>query len=448
MSLLTRAKLGARKCPFSLYSITALQQLSSYSTRTTHFSQKSQQLANPRAQKSSEPSANSSQRTKKQVGSLVVWPKPKEIPYQAKVANFVNLIGHVKTPVRFEASSDGKHFAITLISQENSGEKNSLLIPILFEGDLAHVVTCHVKENDCVFVSGPLSLDRLPFELGDSLGKFHIVAENLNFVEGFKRSTSSKKIGISFSSVEIEKPEAKKIEEVVKREENDDVFSKQWKDALRAKAESLSSEKKDMESSVMQESSNSPKLNTDVKTMSSDSVETKQEKANEKSVESAYKKKDGDQILDLWRDLLKNPLQWWDYRDHKSNGLVKEKFPDFKHKGTGDSLWLNTAPDWVLPGLGKLEFDVKVIRAKQVQGNEGSGQRKSDGKGEDSWRSLVEYPSRWWDNRVGKRYPKSPDFKHKETGEGLWVSDVPDWASSRLPPLKDGNRNMETVQSI
>lgn len=31
---------------------------------------------------------------------------------------------------------------------------------------------------------------------------------------------------------------------------------------------------------------------------------------------------------------------------------------------------------------------------------------------------------------------KAPDFKHKETGEALWMTDSPIWVLSKLPPLK------------
>jgi hypothetical protein len=35
---------------------------------------------------------------------------------------------------------------------------------------------------------------------------------------------------------------------------------------------------------------------------------------------------------------------------------------------------------------------------------------------------------------------KAPDFKHKDTGEALWLNDSPAWVLSKLPPLrsKDG----------
>lgn len=59
---------------------------------------------------------------------LTLWARPRDIPYQAKVANSVNIIGRVKIPVKFESSSVGEHRAATVISLD----KNSLLIPVVF----------------------------------------------------------------------------------------------------------------------------------------------------------------------------------------------------------------------------------------------------------------------------------------------------------------------------
>jgi hypothetical protein len=37
------------------------------------------------------------------------------------------------------------------------------------------------------------------------------------------------------------------------------------------------------------------------------------------------------------------------------------------------------------------------------------------------WQELESNPEKWYDNRVGKKNPKGPDFKRKATGEGLWL---------------------------
>ncbi|KAK6160754.1 hypothetical protein DH2020_004135 [Rehmannia glutinosa] len=48
--------------------------------------------------------------------------------------------------------------------------------------------------------------------------------------------------------------------------------------------------------------------------------------------------------LHLWQVFFANPSEWWDNRNHKSN----PKLPDFKHKDTGEVLWLkDNDPPWV-----------------------------------------------------------------------------------------------------
>ncbi|EOA37013.1 hypothetical protein CARUB_v10010046mg [Capsella rubella] len=52
------------------------------------------------------------------------------------------------------------------------------------------------------------------------------------------------------------------------------------------------------------------------------------------------------------------------------------------------------------------------------------------------WQVFFANPYEWWDNRRNKKYPKQPDFKHKDTGEALWLSsDLPDWITRRLELL-------------
>nr|CAD1841368.1 unnamed protein product [Ananas comosus var. bracteatus] len=48
--------------------------------------------------------------------------------------------------------------------------------------------------------------------------------------------------------------------------------------------------------------------------------------------------------LHLWHVFFANPYEWWDNRQSKPN----RRHPDFKHKGTGEVLWLNPHdPPWV-----------------------------------------------------------------------------------------------------
>ncbi|KAJ8762212.1 hypothetical protein K2173_007368 [Erythroxylum novogranatense] len=49
------------------------------------------------------------------------------------------------------------------------------------------------------------------------------------------------------------------------------------------------------------------------------------------------------------------------------------------------------------------------------------------------WQLFFASPREWWDNRKNKKNPKSPDFKHKITGECLWLSpNDPPWVKRQL----------------
>lgn len=47
-------------------------------------------------------------------------PRPREVPFQAKVSNSVHLIGYVHAPVQFETTADGSSWAATVITQNPS----------------------------------------------------------------------------------------------------------------------------------------------------------------------------------------------------------------------------------------------------------------------------------------------------------------------------------------
>lgn len=63
---------------------------------------------------------------------------------------------------------------------------------------------------------------------------------------------------------------------------------------------------------------------------------------------------------------------------------------------------------------------------------------------EGRWAALFCSPNDFWDNRATKRNPKAPDFKHKETGEALWVESrgTPAWVASSLKEL-DMNKQVD-----
>ncbi|KAL8137292.1 hypothetical protein V2J09_003293 [Rumex salicifolius] len=53
------------------------------------------------------------------------------------------------------------------------------------------------------------------------------------------------------------------------------------------------------------------------------------------------------------------------------------------------------------------------------------------------WQAFFVNPTDWWDNRKNKKNPKYPDFKHKDTGEALWIESRynPPWVKSQLEIL-------------
>jgi hypothetical protein len=49
------------------------------------------------------------------------------------------------------------------------------------------------------------------------------------------------------------------------------------------------------------------------------------------------------------------------------------------------------------------------------------------------WQIFFANPFEWWDRRARKRTANQPDFKHKSTGEALWIrSDDPPWVKKQL----------------
>ncbi|KAI3513964.1 hypothetical protein L1887_12234 [Cichorium endivia] len=313
----------------------------------------------------------------------VTWAKPSEIPWQAKVVNSVNLIGRVKIPVQFETSSDGKNWAGTIISQDDgsksSGSLPSFWIPVIFEGDLAHIATCHLKEKDYVHVSGHLSVDVPPFKLSEVQANVQVMVHSINFVEGFHSNKT-------FTPYKLDSWTTKNSDAAFEQENQSQILN-------------------------VAESS-------------------KVHNSNEAKTFLSAKKFNKQISRASWRDLLTNSTEWDDNREKKRKGLVKHNYPDFKHKVTGDGLWLDGAPPEVLQGIGHLQFNGAPIKPVKVF-DDVPNKAVKDG---DSWKQLVQNPSNWWDNRVDKRNQKSPDFKNKDSGKGLWLSDAPEWVLSSLPP--------------
>ncbi|KAJ0231911.1 Protein OSB1 [Hirschfeldia incana] len=122
--------------------------------------------------------------------------------------------------------------------------------------------------------------------------------------------------------------------------------------------------------------------------------------------------------IHLWEALFANPDEWWDKRRNKKS----PKLPDFKHKDTGEALWLNSeTPVWVTRQL-------ELLDQSKPDGIENSNDDEVY-----LWQVFFANPHEWWDDRKSKTNPRQPDFKHKFTGEALWLSsDVPVWVTRQL----------------
>ncbi|KAK7272772.1 hypothetical protein RJT34_29595 [Clitoria ternatea] len=357
-------------------------------------------------------------------------PKPPLIPFQPKLSNAVNLIGQIVAPLQSETSPDGNAWAATVITRQDSPSSPYLSIPVIFEGDLAHTATSHLKPNDFIHVEGQLTTDPPRFQQHHPLllSNMQLIVQTLNFVQPPNNTTFPKTLPIPKSEEHATKPSRRNIR--AKQNEEPDLLQS-WKDLLDSPIEwwDLRSAKENPEGAAFERKTNGELLFLDSSTskwlqekLESMTFDLKPEP--KQSLTAA--KKDQDSLLNSWTDLVENPGQWCDFRERKHNGLVKPKYPDFKRKDGSVSLWLNQAPSWFLPKLKGLEFYAPDDKSKQAKGS----------KGDLSWNDLVQNPAKWWDNRLHKRNVKAPDFKHKETGEALWLNDSPSWVLAKLPPLK------------
>lgn len=72
----------------------------------------------------------------------------------------------------------------------------------------------------------------------------------------------------------------------------------------------------------------------------------------------------------------------------------------------------------------------EIPQPAQVPGAS-SGDPKADAK----WQRYFANPNDYYDNRANKRNPNAPDFKHKQTGESLWLAGkwpAPEWVLQRF----------------
>ncbi|KAJ7527643.1 hypothetical protein O6H91_16G064700 [Diphasiastrum complanatum] len=104
-----------------------------------------------------------------------------------------------------------------------------------------------------------------------------------------------------------------------------------------------------------------------------------------------------------------------------------------------ETLWINNRfnPHWV---PARLQFQQRKPFAFSTP--RGSGRLfRMEQLWEELWEEFFSDPSQWWDNRLTKKTPKHPDFKHKRTLEGLWVDGWrnPSWVKERMSSMTLGH---------
>ncbi|KAG9456326.1 hypothetical protein H6P81_000834 [Aristolochia fimbriata] len=341
--------------------------------------------------------------------------RPSEIPWQAKIANSVRLTGLVKTPVHLEVLPDNKYWAVTTLVQE---EYPQLLIPIIFEGDLAQIAVLHLRENDLIYVEGKLSGDSPPVAVQQVQTGLQVLAQNLSFVQ---KSNFTKLVA------KVQGHEEKYVQSINFSEKltKSNVNDNHWKDLIANPNQWLDYRKSKINKLVNPKFPDFKSKKTRVGLWLDSAPQWVLQEVNglqfDTEISNGSNTRDsGDAV---WRDLLDNPEQWLDQRLAKLQKLVNPGNPDFKHKVSGMGIWLDHAPQWVLPEIEGRKFSEKSFD-------------------ESSWRDLVTNPNQWLDFRIDKLNrllsEKYPDFKHKISGIGLWLDNAPKWVLLKIKGLKFG----------
>lgn len=130
---------------------------------------------------------------------------------------------------------------------------------------------------------------------------------------------------------------------------------------------------------------------------------------------------------EAWLRLLQEPAGWLDYRALKASGRLDASHADFVEGRSGQELCL---ADPIMPDR------VKAALCAGAEGAQPPRWRVAGDTRLEVWRQLFEEPAKWLDFRglkeAGKAVPALPDFRHRWTGEAVWVEELPSWATGRL----------------
>ncbi|KAJ3676232.1 hypothetical protein LUZ60_003644 [Juncus effusus] len=376
--------------------------------------------------------------------------RPTEIPFQPRVANKVELIGKIGLPVERQELQGGIA-SVSVLVQEKYPKLPQFWIPIIFQGELAEIASTHLKQNETVHIVGQLSGDMPLVKINECQANVQVLAHSLSYVRD-----DGAEIDVSFmeekpSPVPFKEDKSKNMSTSINPSWEDLVANPQdWCDNRMDKQNGLKKPRyPDFSNKATKaglwlnvapewifERINDLKFDNSSKSpIQGTAFNASQTFGNCTKVNAGSKE-------NLWKDLLENTEDWWDNRTTKKN----PKGPDFSKKITREGLWLNEAPHWVEEKLSELNFNksssFNANTAQNFSKNSAfnANTAQSFRSKEDLWKDLVESPDAWYDNRFNKKNPKQPDFKHKDSGEALWISETtPEWARSKFPSMKSKN---------
>ncbi|KAL0897311.1 hypothetical protein Bca101_081272 [Brassica carinata] len=313
--------------------------------------------------------------------------KPLSTSFDFNQSNSVSLMGFVDQPIRVIDTEPDRFGVSTLLRVKDPRDPNrSFRIPLSIWDVMARKCVAYLKPNDFISISGRLvSYDKSSGNENSSLGlRYQIKVSEVNHVMAppshVLESEIPQKPNSETVSLEVVR------EDGIEESKNGDIDL--WEAFLR--------------------------------------IQTIGGTGGERRGEDDTEEPEHDEIH-LWKAFFANPDEWWDKRRNKKS----PKLPDFKHKDTGEALWLNSeTPVWV-------NRQLELLDQSKPEGLEESYDDKIY-----LWQVFFANPHEWWDKRKSKTNPRQPDFKHKDTGEALWLdSDVPVWVTRQLELYDQSNSN-------
>ncbi|CAN7054473.1 unnamed protein product [Brassica oleracea var. botrytis] len=351
--------------------------------------------------------------------------KPLSTSFKFNLSNSVSLMGFVDQPIRVIDTEPDRFGVSTWLRVKDPRDPNrSFRIPLSIWDVMARKCVAHLKPKDFIFVSGRLvSYDKSSGNENSGFGlDYQVKVSEVSHVMAPPSHLLDSEIPKKPKSETVVSLEVAR-EDAIEESKNGDIdlweafFANpdDWWDRRRSKNNPRLPDfkHKDTDQALW--------LSSDTPVWVTSHLELLDQRRGDDTEESEHDE------IHLWKALFANPDEWWDKRRNKKS----PKLPDFVHKDTDEALWLNSdTPVWVTRQLELLD------------------QSKPDGIEEPNddkvylWQVFFANSHEWWDKRKSKTNPRQPDFKHKDTGEALWLdSDVPVWVTRQLELYDQSNSN-------